>query len=147
MFDATDFNLTGNAGDNKLIGNDGDNVIAGGLGLDTLTGGLGNDIFKYDSILDSGSGFAARDRIVDFVQGADLINLLSIDAKTVAVGNNAFVWVGTDAFSGGGVEGELRYREQGANTLVQGDTDGDGVADFEILLGGIIALNDGDFIL
>ncbi|MCB9992107.1 MAG: hypothetical protein H6873_00465 [Hyphomicrobiaceae bacterium] len=43
--------------------------------------------------------------------------------------------------------GELRYGYAGANTLVQGDTNGDGRVDIEILLSHRIALTAADFVL
>ena len=47
-----------------------------------------------------------------------------------------------------GAEGELRYSHpNGVSTRVEGDVNGDGVADFVILLTGNIDLYDGNFIL
>jgi hypothetical protein len=46
------------------------------------------------------------------------------------------------AFKGGG--GELRYIDQGATCVIQGDTNGDRIADLEIRVN-IAALNTGDF--
>lgn len=45
----TNFNLTGDAGNNVLTGNDGDNVIDGGKGVDTLIGNAGNDTYVVDN--------------------------------------------------------------------------------------------------
>ncbi len=137
--------LTGNDDRNRLTGNDGDNTIFGGLGGDILTGGGGADVFVYTAVEQSTQG-ADRDRIADFEQGFDLIDLFAIDAKDAAPGNNAFVWLGTDAFSG--AEGELRYSVNNAgHARVQADTNGDGVADFEIVVLNAPLLNDGDFML
>ena len=75
---------------------------------------------------------AERDQILDFTLG-DLINLTSIDADTATGGNQAFAFIGTAAFSN--VAGELRFENAGgANWLVQGDVNGDGTSDFEILV-------------
>jgi serralysin len=51
--------------------------------------------------------------------------------------------VGTNAFSN--VAGELRQAASGANTLIEGDVNGDGAADFSILLKGTYSLGSGDF--
>ena len=55
--------------------------------------------------------------------------------------------IGTAAFSG--VAGELRYEHSADGfTLVQGDTNGDMVADFEIgLHGQLVSLQPTDFVL
>ncbi|MGR3711117.1 MAG: M10 family metallopeptidase C-terminal domain-containing protein [Alterinioella nitratireducens] len=140
-------NITAEAGDNRLIGNDRENRIEGGLGLDIMTGKGGIDFFVFNSTDDSTSG--AVDRITDFEQGTvlaqgDMIDLLGIDAVDGGR-NNAFTFVGTDAFSN--TAGELRYENRGANTYVYGDTDGDGVADLEIRIDGIFVLEDADFVL
>jgi hypothetical protein len=73
----------------------------------------------------------------------DQIDLSQIDA--VAGGtDNAFNFVGSSAFQNAG---DLRVAVKGANTLVAGDVDGDGAADFAIVLAGVVALQAGDFIL
>jgi Ca2+-binding RTX toxin-like protein len=138
-------NITGDAGNNILTGNDGDNVITGGAGRDTLRGNDGFDQFKFNATTDTGTTSGTRDIVQDFTQGDDLINLLSIDAKTTAGGNNAFVWIDTGDFTG--VEGQLRYFQSGGATVVEGDVNGDGAGDFQIQLTGLYTLNDGDFVL
>lgn len=142
-----DLNLTGDAGDNLLIGNSGNNRIEAGLGADTLRGGGGDDVFVFTSVDDSVSG--SRTRIVDFEQGTvgdpgDIIDLFEIDAVDGGR-NNAFTFIGTDAFSG--TAGELRFRHNSNTTVVQADTDGDGSADFTLRINGIFNLEDADFVL
>jgi len=54
--------------------------------------------------------------------------------------------IGGDAFHG--VAGELRFEAGSGFTLAQGDLNGDGVADFEIQLDGLVApLAATDFVL
>ncbi len=86
------------------------------------------------------------DRITDFsrVQG-DRISLALVDANTNSAVDDAFTFIGTSAF--GGQAGQLRYEQIAGNTYAQGDTDGDGMADFWIRLDGTKALAAGDFIL
>lgn len=43
--------------------------------------------------------------------------------------------------------GQLHYTQAGGNTIVQADVDGDGTADFEIELTGLLTLTAGDFLL
>ncbi|MDQ2092912.1 hypothetical protein [Rhodalgimonas zhirmunskyi] len=146
-----DLALTGDAADNTLNGNSGANVIQGGGGRDILRGGGGDDVFVFTSVSDSAAGSA--DRIKDFEQGVvgdpgDLIDLFGIDAVEGGR-NNAFTFIGNDAFSS--TAGELRYENVTASfgdaTYVFADVNGDGNADFRILLDGFFTLEDADFIL
>ena len=74
---------------------------------------------------------ATRDRILDFSPG-DKIDLSRIDAITGGV-DDAFTFIGTAAFTGGGTAGQLRYTAAGGNIfIVEGDVDGDGIADFTL---------------
>lgn len=154
--------IGGDAGNDTLSGDDGNDAVAGGNGNDDLDGGSGNDVLKGgagDDILDGGSGFdrlaggdgadhfvfgdgdfaglSARtaDRIIDFshAQG-DVIDLAAVDANTLVEGDQAFSFIGTAAF--GDVAGELRIEAARGGVLIQGDTNGDGVADFAIRLDG-----------
>jgi Ca2+-binding RTX toxin-like protein len=135
--------LRGNGGDDVMLGGGGGDQITGGAGADRLTGGADGDRFIYTSISDSTVASDGRDFILDFLQGADRISLSQIDADAAASGNQAFSFIGSSAFSN--VAGELRQSASGANTLIQGDVNGDGAADFSILLKGTYSLGSGDF--
>jgi Ca2+-binding RTX toxin-like protein len=136
-----------------VYGGDGTDVLTGGAGADelwgrggadTLTGGDGNDTFFYSAA--SHSAPAGEDSIEDFTAG-DLIGLAGIDA--IAGGSDdAFSFVGNAAFSS--TAGELRaVLQSGADWLVEGDVNGDGVADFALLVTvtGGHTMGAGDFIL
>ena len=118
--------------------------MTGGAGADSLTGGAGNDVFIYTKISDSGITAATRDTIQDFTQGQDKIDLSAINA-IAGTANSAFTLIGLQNFHH--VAGELRESLTVAGTVVKGDVNGDGVADFAILLKGNIFLAGGDFIL
>ncbi|MEM9197559.1 MAG: hypothetical protein AAGD12_06855 [Pseudomonadota bacterium] len=63
--------------------------------------------------------------------GLDLIDLTTIDADTGAIGDQAFAFIGVAGFSDSA--GELRsVVGPGGNTRIQGDTDGDRLADLDI---------------
>ena len=66
----------------------------------------------------------------------DKIDLSLIDANTLAGGNQAFHWIGANAFSGTGAAsaGELRVYQSGSYWWAAGDTNGDGTADLVIAL-------------
>jgi Ca2+-binding RTX toxin-like protein len=135
--------LRGQTGNDTLSGGDGDDLLVGGSGIDDLTGGAGADTFRF-STFESGTG-ASADRIQDFAQGSDIIDVAGIDADLLTAGNQTFSFIGNAAFSG--AAGELRYFDNGTDTFVQGDINGDGAADFDIALTGVVALVSTDFIL
>jgi Ca2+-binding RTX toxin-like protein len=142
----------GEDGNDTLIGGNGNDMLNGGAGLDTIRGGRGkdslfggadHDLFDYNSIKDSLRG-SKRDVINDFVRGTDDIDLKGIDAKKGVGGNQKFKFIGEHDFHD--VRGELRYEDKGSKVIVQGDVNGDGKADFEILVK-VGALGAGDFLL
>jgi autotransporter-associated beta strand protein len=130
-------------GSDHLDGLAGDDVLVGGLGKDFLTGGLGADTFDFDLAKESKKG-ATHDVINGFDRGADDIDLSDIDAKKGA-GNQAFKFIGKQDFHHH--KGELHYFKQGSHITVEGDTNGDGHADFQIQVNGVGKLGAGDFIL
>ena len=137
--------LSGNKGGNVLSGLSGDDVLAGGLGRDVLTGGAGHDHFDFNTVAESGKTTATRDIVTDFLHGTDKIDLATIDARTTAAGNQAFKFIAAQAFHHRA--GELHDIHKGGHTIIEGDVNGDGKADFEIDLRGNIALAKVDFIL
>jgi Ca2+-binding RTX toxin-like protein len=141
--------LRGYDGDDFLYGGDGKDTLIGGNGTDVLSGGGGNDTFQWAATGETAVG-AARDQVLDFTHGKDLLDLSGIDAKTTASGNNSFSFIGANGFSGtaGELRAEVHHDAGGDYTIVQGDVNGDGVADFEIQLTGFTGtLQGSDFIL
>ena len=116
----------GGHGADTVTGGAGDDWIFGGEGADLLTGGAGSDTFFYDDIRQSTAD--ARDTITDFAS-ADIVDLSRIDADPTSTADDAFTLIGTAAFSHHA--GELRW-DTGTDgqVVVQGDVDGDGLADF-----------------
>lgn len=137
--------LRGNNGLDILDGGAGNDILYGGALRDTLTGGTGRDQFRFEAG-DTSSLIAQADRITDFTKAdLDRINLSAIDANGAAAGDQAFSFIGSGAFTG--VAGQLRAYVSGADTIVAGDTDGNGSADLYIRLTGNITLAGTDFIL
>jgi Ca2+-binding RTX toxin-like protein len=155
------FSGYGNGLDNQIVGGAGADYLRGGDGNDSLSGGLGNDILLGGNGVDSMTGGAGADRFVfqtgstrtgssadliaDFLSGTDKIDLSGIDANSGALGDQAFAFIGSGAFSGSA--GELRAETIGGSTWLTGDTNGDGVGDFQIALTGPVALVTADFVL
>jgi serralysin len=156
---------TGGAYNDTVIGDGYDNVLGQwrqrhhrrgrGQGYLARRGGLGpahrrgrGRPFRVRAGIEFGGTTATTcDVITDFshAQG-DTIVLNPIDANTRTPDvDDAFTFIGTAAFHG--VAGELRYTASGANTLVLGDVNGDGQADFALLLLGAISLTKSDFVL
>ena len=138
--------LSAGAGDDVIVAGAGDDIITGGTGRDIATGGAGADTFVYHDGDFSGMTRTSADRIADFssVQG-DTIDLQNVDADTVSDGDQAFQFIGSDAFHS--VAGELRFENIDSDTYVYGDTNGDGSADFAIRLVGSHALTGTDFVM
>jgi Ca2+-binding RTX toxin-like protein len=140
----TDSKLEGGDGNDTIICGDGNDLIYGGADRDLMTGGGGADLFTFRDFGDFNATGAA-DRITDFTQGQDVIRLHGIDADSIASGNQNFTFIGNAGFSG--TAGELRAKIQNGQTVVRGDVDGDGVADFAVVLTGEMTLTADDFAL
>ncbi|GHC45098.1 calcium-binding protein [Neogemmobacter tilapiae] len=120
--------LEGEDGADRLFGSLGRDVLLGGLGADTMTGGQGTDRFVFASAEE-----ANGDTITDFGQGADRIEL-----AFMAGGR----FLGDEDFTG--KAGELRYVQSSGR--LSGDVDGDGQADWVLIISNRSALTLDDFI-
>lgn len=140
--------LNGGAGNDVLTGETGEDRLIGGAGRDVMIGDAGatggyDDVFVFQKITDSANN-ALSDRITDFHIGEDKIDLSAIDARSTTPANDAFTFI-TTGFTN--VAAQLRLQTSGADTYVLGDVNGDGVADFRIILTGNLALTASDFLL
>lgn len=132
--------LIGDSGDDELSGRGGDDILSGGTGADRLEGGRGADLFVFAEV------DAGRDLIADFHSAeGDRIDLSGIDAVAETLDEDSFQFVGGAAFSG--TAGELRVAAAAGGWEVSGDCDGDGVADFSILVASPAQPLAGDFVL
>lgn len=136
--------LYGNAGADRLEGGNGADRLFGGAGRDVSTGGAGADLFLFKEVSDL-TTTRKPETITDFTQGEDRIFFAPIDANSGTIGDDAFTFVGTAAFSN--TAGELRYYQTAGATFVEMDVDGDGSADGTLRLDGVINLLATDFIL
>lgn len=145
--------LSGGADADRLEGGAGRDTIHGGAGADWLTGGADRDVFRFTSLSDS-SG-TSRDTIADFevatvlrtgaVAANDRIDLAQIDANTMMSGNQAFTWV--SASKAIKSAGDLWAETVFGGTVLRGDVNGDGAADFSLWLSGVTNLTASDIIL
>lgn len=138
-----DNKIVGNAGANILNGGGGNDTLIGGLGRDVLTGGEGADIFTLKSLADSTVGSAGRDQITDFTVGVDRIDVSALHGSSMP---SKFTFIGARNFTGRA--GELHAVRLGDSTLIEGDVNGNGRADFQIELKGVsTGLHASDFLL
>ncbi|MGC4095942.1 MAG: calcium-binding protein [Nitrospira sp.] len=159
--DAGSGTFNGGTGDDYISAYDGTYTFNGGDGNDVLdaqtgfsggfilNGGAGADILKqlnptieivtfdYNAVSESPAG-AGKDTIIGFdgspvedpnFIGGSQLDLTTIDANTSVSGNQAFTYIASAAFT---AAGQLRY----SGGLLQGSTDGDMAAEFEIQLVG-----------
>ena len=116
-----------------------------------MAGGQGHDIFIFARISETGKTAAFRDTILDFKHGEDKIDLHAIDAMSGTAKNNAFRFL--DAADFHNHKGELHATKINAPgrahdvTIIEGDVNGDGAADFQIALTGLLHITKADFIL
>ena len=150
--------LMGDAGNDLLQGGVGGDRLIGGMGRDTMQGSTGNDRFIFTDAAETGATLGSADRILDFEQGVDRIDLSAIDASSLDGGNNRFVFRGEVPENEPGaeymaVDGTLQfhaYDNAGTSndyTLVYLYIDGDSTADAVIRLNGRFTLTAADFIL
>ena len=129
------------AGDDVLFGSANADTLYGGLGADAIDGGAGADLYLYRSAAESTA--AARDSLV--LGAGDRIDLSQVDADAGTGADDGFTFIGGAAFSG--AAGQLRVVAQGGLWIVEGDVDGDTVADLMIAVSSPAPLTAADFIL
>jgi len=133
-------------GNDLLYGGDGNDLLTGQGGQDQYWGGNGRDIFIFSALSESAAGPQRADVIHDFSRAQlDKVRLNLIDANGLTAQDDAFIFIGKNAFSG--QAGELRFFVYQGNTYVSADINGDAVTDFSIRLDGIVNLTSSDFIL
>jgi Ca2+-binding RTX toxin-like protein len=143
--------LQGLGGNDAISGLNGDDDITGGAGRDIMTGGLGADTFIFELVTDTGNAKTTRDLIADFQHLTDEIDLSAIDANgNAGDGDTAFSFLSAKGAKFTGVEGQLRWVQTNLKgkakdlTVIQGDVDGNKIADFQITIKGlkIVSLDD-----
>ena len=132
---AGDDAVAGFAGSDTIYGGAGDDTITGGFGRDVMTGGAGADVFIFGSSAEIGNSGATRDQIVDFTTKQDVLDF--------GVLPGTLIYIGAAVFSN--VVGQLRFTA--ATGLLEGDTNGNGTADFTLFLGVGTVLAAGDLVL
>lgn len=142
--DALANTLAGGGGADTLSGGDGADMLVGGGQADILYGGKGADHFIFAGLTDSiVTGF---DTIKDFEKGIDLIDLSLMDAVMNGA-DDAFRFIGTNAFSGSGAE--VRYTRDAVKgtTVIEVQVAGWTRGDTQIVLTGQFDLTALSFVL
>ncbi len=167
----------GSSGNDAIEGTAAGDLISGGHGADILSGapfsasgllpyslrtmnfrtmgflgvweallGGGSDTFAYLRADSSLPGVSSRDVIVDFGV-SDRIDLSRVDADALAPGRQPFDWIGNGAFAGEAGQLRVTHDPSTASTFLQGDVDGNGQSDFEVMLLGLVFLTSSNLIL
>ncbi len=118
-------NVAGSPFSDQLTGDAGENLLIGALGADRLTGGAGGDVFAW---LRPGPEI---DVVTDFLPGEDRIDLSVLAA---GLPNGRFTFIGDGKFSAGG---QIRYRENGDDLLVEVNLDSDVAPELSFFLAGL----------
>ncbi len=135
--------LYGGADADTLRGGDGDDTIVGGIGADMLYGDAGADTFQF--LFASESTATSYDTVRDFVAGLDRFDVSAIDANSLIAGNQAFNFYNSKPFFTSA--GDLWTSVTRTGTMVYGDLQGDGAADFAFMVTGSPSLTASNFIL
>ncbi|MFT7596590.1 MAG: Ca2+-binding RTX toxin-like protein, partial [Paracoccaceae bacterium] len=107
-------------------------------GRDTLTGGRDDDTFLFTRAQQS-QNTNQQDRITDFSQGEDMIDLSRLT-------QDPLVFIDTGFFSSTG-QAEVRVSNLAGDGIIRVDVDGDGIADMKIKVTGFFDFADTDFLL
>jgi Ca2+-binding RTX toxin-like protein len=138
--------LEGGAGNDQLYGGQGD-LLVGGAGADRIdvTGGSYYNLSDRIVYLDVAESTAeAMDSITGFYGTVDRIDLSAIDANVQLAGDQAFTFIGTNAFSEDAT-GQLRY-DLGTYRIMA-STDADLDAELVIEMVGITSMAASNFVL
>jgi hypothetical protein len=148
-----DDKLDGGSGADELRGSGGEDYLVGGRGADRISAGNDNarDLIAYGSAEE----LSSTDKIFqfDFKDDAsellwDRIDLRRIDADVPRGGNQAFRFVESFETAGTGEPaGQVRALNQGADTRVEIDFNGDSATDAFIIVLGVALLTEADFLL
>jgi Ca2+-binding RTX toxin-like protein len=122
----------GGAGDDWISLSDGATAyVVGGGGADAMESAASSSVFVYEATADSTAGAADT---IQGVKASYFIDLSQIDANANKAGDQVFKLV--DTLSGHAGELALAYDALNEMTWVEGDVNGDGVADLLIGLQG-----------
>ena len=122
----------GTSASEMLIGTFGNDVFLLNGGNDTVFASAGADQFRF---LPAALGSAATSSITlsDFDRSlAEKLDLSAIDAIAGGALNDAFSFIGSNAFTG--AAGQLRWTDTGGNRKIEGDVNGDKSADLTIFI-------------
>jgi 2',3'-cyclic-nucleotide 2'-phosphodiesterase (5'-nucleotidase family) len=132
-------------GSTPVSGTEAANVFLIGPGEHTVSGLGGVDRFVFTGAVGAEAGNNLTG-LPDFDPAAgERIDLRLIDAIAGGPVNNAFTYIGINGFSG--TPGELRVLPSGGSMVISGDTNGDGVANFQITAGTVASPSASWFLL
>jgi Ca2+-binding RTX toxin-like protein len=136
-------------GDDDIRGSSRQDLITGGEGTDTLDGRGGADIYFFRTPVESTNKRPDR---VNFEDGVDLMSFALIDANVFTNDGDETTWGDHESFTVvdmfTSVAGQLQWDhlliKGRKETWIEGDVDGDGRADFTVILEGHVAFTRED---
>ena len=146
--------LSGGQGRDRLIGGNGDDTLSGDAGRDVVRAGKGADVivadldgdrlfgqaggdtFRFNTLDDDETANARPTRIMDFQQGLDVIDLSALSRTPLTL-----------TFDETGATAGIRISEVSGDSMIQIDTNGNGLYDATILVQGTLGLTADDFLL
>jgi Ca2+-binding RTX toxin-like protein len=136
--------LDGGAGDDVIKAGNGNDILIGGTGADILVGGGGADTFVVTAASIHTSGAVEVDTVNDLVavQG-DRLDFSAIDADSSTGADDAFHLVGGFTHHAG----EMTLTFAAGVTTLQLDIDGDGRADYRMMISGNVTGDSGGWLL
>ena len=126
--------LRGGRGKDVLDGGRGADWLEGGTGGDKLSGGRGADTFVWTEVGDAGTSRTQRDVVRDLDAGWDALDFAELD----------LLWQ-DGSFSG--ERAEIRAYDDGGDTVLKVDADGDARTDMKVILRGVTGLGEDDLML
>jgi Ca2+-binding RTX toxin-like protein len=132
--------LIGDSGGDYMVGGAGDDTIMAGTGPDLMFGEGGDNTFVFRALADAPVA-ENLNTIGDWIEGQDKIDLSGIAATE----GHPLTFIGAGPFTD--QAGQIIQVISESNTIIEGDTTGSGVPDFEIQLNGGPTLQANDFVL
>jgi hypothetical protein len=137
----TNGTLSGTNGDDIIVGGPGNQTIDGGSGRDYMIGGGGSDTYVFNDN-DSGNTLATADIISDFDPANDMIDLSAVDAGPGSGDQDFSTQGGFHANTSTVFAHGVSWFQNGADTVVQIDTDGNTASpEMMLVLTGVNASN------
>jgi len=135
--------LSGGDGKDTLSGGEGNDTLTGGGAADVIDGGIGDDRFVYNAASDSAGN--KYDTVSGFASGFNYASGDKIDITALGGPGSDLKWTSNIVPSPSGIATAWYQAVAGGVTLLA-DVNGDGAADFQVLVQGVSSLRHSDIL-